>query len=153
MSEENSERVLILCTGNSARSQMAEGLLRHDGAGRFEVQSAGTHPSSVRAEAVEAMREVGIDISGQRSKSVDDFAGQKFDYVITVCDNARENCPVFPADTRRIHWSFDDPAAAKGDTHARLAIFRRVRDEIRAHLREFIEETKDEERKRAGNGG
>src|SRR5688500_15575218 len=108
------KRVLILCTGNSARSQMAEGLLRHDGGGRFEVASAGTHPASVRPEAVEAMREVGVDISAHRSKSVDEFAGQEFDYVITVCDNAKESCPVFPSQTERVHWSFDDPAAAGG---------------------------------------
>jgi len=131
------KRVLILCTGNSARSQMAEGLLRHDGGGRFEVESAGVSPSHVRPEAVEAMREVGIDISGQRSKSVEEFAGQAFDYVITVCDNAREQCPFFPAGTKRIHWSFDDPASAEGDRAARLAVFRRVRDEIRARLGEF----------------
>lgn len=133
-------RVLILCTGNSARSQMAEGLLRHAGGARFEVASAGTHPSSVRAEAINAMNEIGIDISAHRSKSVDEFVDEDFDYVITVCDNAKENCPIFPARTRRIHWSFDDPAAAVGDDDARLAVFRRVRDEIRAHLTEFIRE-------------
>ncbi len=132
------KRVLILCTGNSARSQMAEGLLRHDGGGRFEVESAGTHPSSVRPEAVEAMREVGVDISAHRSKSVDEFEGQDFDYVITVCDNAKENCPVFPSKTERVHWSFDDPAAADGDDEERLAVFRRVRDEIRSRLREWL---------------
>ncbi|HEV2802841.1 MAG TPA: arsenate reductase ArsC [Pyrinomonadaceae bacterium] len=132
------KRVLVLCTGNSARSQMAEGLLRHDAGGRLEVFSAGTRPSRVRAEAVEALRELGIDISGQRSKSLEEFAGQAFDYVITVCDNAREECPLFPAGTQRIHWSFDDPAAAEGDEAARLSVFRRVRDEIRARLSEFI---------------
>jgi arsenate reductase len=132
------KRVLILCTGNSARSQMAEGLLRHDGGARFEVESAGVSPTRVRPEAVAAMRELGIDIAGQRSKSVDEFAGRQFDYVITVCDNAREQCPVFPAATRRVHWSFDDPAAAAGDESERLAVFRRVRDEIRARLGEFI---------------
>lgn len=132
------KRVLILCTGNSARSQMAEGLLRRDGGDIFEVFSAGTHPGSVRAEAIEAMREVGIDISHHRSKSVDEFAGREFDYVITVCDNARENCPVFPGKTRRIHWSFDDPAAAPGDEATRLAEFRRVRDEIHERLSAFI---------------
>ena len=134
------KRVLILCTGNSARSQMAEGLLRHDGGGDdyFEVFSAGTRPGSVRAEAIEAMREVGIDISAHRSKSVDEFAGQEFDYVITVCDNANENCPVFPGRTRRIHWSFDDPAAVNGDNATRLAEFRRVRDLIRERLKTFI---------------
>src|SRR5436305_10415878 len=110
-------RVLILCTGNSARSQMAEGLLRHGGT-RFEVESAGTQPSQVRDEAITVMRELGIDISTHRSKSVDEFAGQPFDYVITVCDQAREHCPVFPAATQRIHWSFDDPAAATGDVAA-----------------------------------
>jgi arsenate reductase len=130
-------RVLILCTGNSARSQMAEGLLRHDGGERFEVFSAGVSPSRVRPEAITAMQEVGIDISDQRSKSVDEFAGQPFDYVITVCDNAREQCPFFPLETKRLHWSFDDPAAATGGEVERLAVFRRVRDEIRARLREF----------------
>jgi arsenate reductase (thioredoxin) len=132
------KRVLILCTGNSARSQMAEGLLRHDAGGKFEVASAGVEPSHVRPQAIAAMREIGIDISRHRSKSVDEFAGQEFDYVITVCDNAKERCPVFPGQTRRIHWSFDDPAAAEGDEAARLAVFRRVRDEIRTRLREFI---------------
>jgi len=132
------KRVLILCTGNSARSQMAEGLLRHDGGGRFAVFSAGVSPSHIRPEAIEAMREAGIDITTQQSKSVDEYAGQAFDYVITVCDNAREQCPVYPAQTERIHWSFDDPAAADGDAAVRLAVFRRVRDEIRVRLRAFI---------------
>jgi arsenate reductase (thioredoxin) len=132
------KRVLILCTGNSARSQMAEGLLRHDGGGRFAVESAGVSPTGVRPEAIKAMRELGIDIANQRSKSVDEFAGQAFDYVITVCDNAREQCPVFPDATRRVHWGFDDPAAAAGDEEARLEVFRRVRDEIRARLGELI---------------
>ena len=132
------KRVLILCTGNSARSQMAEGLLRHMGGGRFEVESAGVEPSSVRPQAVEAMREVGVDISGHRSKSVEEFAGREFDYVITVCDNANERCPVFPGNTRRLHWSFEDPAAAEGDEAERLAVFRRVRDEIRERLRGLI---------------
>jgi arsenate reductase len=131
------KRVLILCTGNSARSQMAEGLLRHMCGDRFEVGSAGVEPSHVRPQAVEAMREIGIDISGHRSKSVDEFAGQEFDYVITVCDNANERCPVFPGKTERIHWSFDDPAEAVGDEAARLAVFRRVRDEIKARLHEL----------------
>ncbi len=134
------KRVLILCTGNSARSQMAEGFLRQDGGGRFAVESAGVEPSHVRPEAIAAMLEVGIDISSQRSKSVDKFDGRAFDYVITVCDNARERCPVFPAQTTRIHWSFDDPAAATGDAAARLAVFRRVRDEIRVRLGQFIDE-------------
>ena len=134
------KRVLILCTGNSARSQMAEGLLRHDGGAAFEVASAGTDPSHVRPEAIAAMNEIGIDISGHRSKSVDEFAGQAFDYVITVCDNARESCPVFPAATQRIHWSLDDPAAAQGTEEQRLAEFRRVRDQLRTLLRQFARE-------------
>jgi Protein-tyrosine-phosphatase len=134
------KRVLILCTGNSARSQMAEGLLRQEGAGRFEVFSAGTHPSVVNPLAVMAMRERGIDIGGHHSKSVDEFVGQRFDYVITVCDNANENCPIFPGETKRIHWSFDDPAAAGGSEDERLAVFRRVRDEIELRLREFARE-------------
>lgn len=132
------KRVLILCTGNSARSQMAEGLLRHDGGDEFEVESAGVEPSQVRPQAIEVMQEIGIDISGHRSKSIDEFAGREFDYVITVCDNANERCPVFPGKTERIHWSFDDPAAADGDESARVAVFRRVRDEIRGRLRDFI---------------
>jgi arsenate reductase len=132
------KRVLILCTGNSARSQMAEGLLRDAGGESFAVFSAGTEPSRVNPLAVEAMREVGIDISHQRSKSVDEFLGQEFDYVITVCDRANRNCPVFPGRTERIHWSFDDPAAAVGEQSERMAVFRRVRDEIRERLREFV---------------
>src|SRR5215216_1805004 len=108
-------RVLILCTGNSARSQMAEGLLRQEAGEQFEVASAGVDPSEVRPLAIKAMSEVGIDISHQRSKSVDEFTGQKFDYVITVCDNANQQCPMFPGKTERIHWSIEDPAAVKGD--------------------------------------
>lgn len=132
------KRVLILCTGNSARSQMAEGLLRHDAGDRFEVISAGVAPSSVRREAVEAMSEIGIDISWQRSKSADEFIGQKFDYIITVCDNAKETCPFFPGDAIRIHQSFEDPPPeTASDYESRLKIFRRVRDEMRRWLREF----------------
>jgi arsenate reductase (thioredoxin) len=130
------KRVLILCTGNSARSQMAEGLLRHDAGERFDVESAGTKPSIVRPEAVAAMKELGIDISGHRSKSVEEFDGQKFDYVITVCDSARESCPVFFSDAKRLHHDFDDPAALTG-SEERLALFRRVRDELRTYLAEF----------------
>lgn len=131
------KRVLILCTGNSARSQMAEGLLRHDAGDRFEVFSAGTKPSPVRPEAIAAMRELGIDISGHRSKSVDEFTGQRFDYVLTVCDNARESCPFFPGGTEPIHRNFEDPAALEGSEEQRLALFRRVRDEIRRYLNSF----------------
>ena len=131
------KRVLILCTGNSARSQMAEGLLRYDAGGRFEVASAGIAPAHVRPEAIEAMREIGVDISGHHSKSIEEFIGQEFDYVITVCDNANEQCPIFPGKTKRIHWGFEDPATTEGDEAARLAVFRRVRDAIRHRLRLF----------------
>lgn len=131
-------RVLILCTGNSARSQMAEGLLRHDAGERFTVESAGTKPSSVRSEAIAVMNELGIDISAQRSKHVDEFRGQRFDYVITVCDNAREACPVFFGATKRLHHSFEDPAALDGSEAERLALFRHVRDELRSYLDGFV---------------
>jgi arsenate reductase (thioredoxin) len=132
------KRVLILCTGNSARSQMAEGLLRHAAGDRFDVSSAGTEPSSVRPEAIAAMRELGIDIAGHRSKNVDEFAGQPFDYVITVCDHARETCPVFFGTAQRIHQSFEDPPPPRiGSDEERLAVFRRVRDELRVWLRDF----------------
>lgn len=127
---ENKQSILVLCTGNSARSQMAEGIIRHLYGDRFEVFSAGTHPSLVRPEAIKAMAEIGIDISNHRSKSVEEFAGREIDYVLTVCDNARENCPYFPARTRVIHHSFDDPAAVEGDEETRLAAFQIVRDQI-----------------------
>jgi arsenate reductase (thioredoxin) len=127
-------RILILCTGNSARSQMAEGLLRDLAGGRVEVFSAGTKPTGVRPEAIEAMSELGIDISSHRSKHVDEFAGQPFDTVITVCDNAREACPVFPASVEMLHWSVEDPAAVEGSYEVRLAAFRRIRDQIRDRL-------------------
>jgi arsenate reductase (thioredoxin) len=133
-------KVLVLCTGNSARSQMAEGLLRHDAGDAYEVVSAGTNPTRVRPEAIAVMREVGIDISRHRSKSVEEFAGQDFDYVITVCDNAKESCPVFPAKTRRIHWSIDDPAEVQGSEEERLAAFRLARDKLRAQLRAFAQD-------------
>jgi arsenate reductase (thioredoxin) len=129
------KRVLILCTGNSARSQMAEGLLRRDAGDRFEVESAGTKPSQVRPEAVAVMCELGIDISGHRSKHVDEFAGQEFDYILTVCDNAKESCPIFPSGATAIHHNFEDPAALLGTEAERLAVFRRVRDQIRQYLR------------------
>lgn len=131
------QRVLILCTGNSARSQMAEGLLRHDAGDRFEVASAGTRPGHVRPEAIAVMREIGIDITGHRSKHVDEFADAPFDLVLTVCDHAHETCPVYPGHGRRLHHAFDDPAALNGTEAERLAMFRRVRDEIRAYLKSF----------------
>ena len=132
--------ILIVCTANSARSQMAEGLFRHEGGAGYEVFSAGTRPSSVRSEAIEVMREIGIDISSHRSKSVDEFAGQNFDYVVTVCDNARDHCPIFPAGTARLHWSLEDPAAVKGSETERLAAFRRIRDQIHERVRQFFQE-------------
>ncbi len=133
-------RVLILCTANSARSQMAEGLLRQDHGDKFEVESAGAKATSVRPEAIQAMNEIGIDISGHRSKVVDEFAGENFDHVITVCDHASESCPVYPGHTNRVHHGFDDPAAVQGSEEERLASFRRVRDQIRSYLREFAAE-------------
>jgi arsenate reductase len=122
---------------------MAEGLLRQDAGDSFEVFSAGVKSSFVRPQAIEAMREVGIDISGQHSKSVEEFLDEEFDYVITVCDNANEQCPVFPGRTKRIHWSFEDPAAASGDEAAKLAVFRRVRDQIRQQLRTWVSAGKE----------
>lgn len=132
--------VLVLCTGNSARSQMAEGILRHVGGEKFAVESAGVAPSSVRPEAVEAMRELGIDISKHHSKSVDEFVDRRFDCIITVCDNAKESCPVFPGYANRIHWSFEDPAAVEGNYEERLSVFRKVRDQIMEHMQNFISE-------------
>jgi arsenate reductase len=130
------QRVLFLCTGNSARSQMAEGLLRHLAADRFEVFSAGTRPVGLNPNAVTAMAEIGINIAGSRSKSVDEFAGQQFDYVFTVCDNAKESCPIFPGGGKRLHHSFQDPASAPADRQ--LVAFQKVRDQIADRLREFI---------------
>lgn len=135
------KRVLILCTGNSARSQMAEGLLRHDAGDTFAVESAGTKPGTVRPEAISAMSELGIDISGHRSKHVEEFDGQQFDYVITVCDNGKESCPVFMGAVKRLHHSFDDPPPqTEGSDDKRMAIFRRVRDELRDYLKAFAAE-------------
>ena len=128
------KRVLILCTGNSARSQMAEGLLRAKAGDRYTVESAGSKPSLVRPEAIAAMDELGIDLRSHRSKHVDEFAGQHFDVVITVCDNARDVCPVFPDGTTMLHWSFEDPAAATGSEPERIAEFRKIRDQISARF-------------------
>ena len=136
-------RVLILCTGNSARSQIAEGWLKQIAGNQLEVKSAGTKPSSVRPEAIRVMKEVGIDISAHRSKSVDEFAGQGFDFVITVCDNAQENCPFFPAKTKLIHQNFDDPASVTGDDEIRFSAFRRTRNEIESFLKDFFETTRE----------
>jgi arsenate reductase len=132
------QRVLILCTGNSARSQMAEGLLRADFGDRFEVFSAGVSPGGVRPEAIAVMREVNIDISGHRSKHVHEFIGQPFDLVLTVCDNAREGCPIFPGATRVIHKSFTDPAAVEGSEQERMHAFRAVRKQMREFFRSMV---------------
>jgi len=134
------KRVLILCTGNSARSQMAEGLLREMAGSRFEVFSAGVEPSFVRPAAIEAMKEIAIDISPHRSKSVDEFVNEKFDYVITVCDHANQRCPIFAAEVKRIHWSIDDPVGA-GSKSAHLEAFRRARDDLRLRLQAFIDQS------------
>ena len=137
---DNKKKLLVLCTGNSARSQMGEGLFRNAGGPGWEVFSAGTKPSFVRPEAIAVMREIDIDISGHRSKSADEFAGQQFDYVVTVCDNARDNCPMFPGGAKCIHWSFEDPATVQGDDETRLAAFRKIRDQIRQRVGEFFGE-------------
>ena len=129
--------VLILCTANSARSQMAEGLLRHDHGDQFKVESAGTRATHVRPEAIAVMAEIGINLTTHRSKVVDGFRDQSFDYVITVCDNANESCPIYPGHGNRIHRSFDDPAAVVGSEAERLASFRKIRDQIRDYLKEF----------------
>ena len=132
------KRVLFICTHNSARSQMAEGLLRHLAGDRYEAFSAGTEATFVRPPAIAAMRELGIDISSQYSKTTEAFAGQTFDFVITVCDSAKEACPFFPGGAQRLHWSFEDPAAATGSEEERLRVFRRVRDAIAERIREVL---------------
>ncbi len=132
-------RVLFLCTHNSARSQMAEALLEQIGGERFEVVSAGTHATRVHPLAIRAMAEVGIDISDAHSKHLNEYVGQDFDYVITVCDSANESCPVFPGEPQRIHWSFPDPSAAVGSEAERYRAFERVRDEITMRLRTWVQ--------------
>jgi arsenate reductase len=141
VNEQNRKRVLVLCTGNVARSQMAEGLLRHMAGDRFEVFSAGLSPSYVRPNAIAVMKELGIDISHHRSKSMNEFLDTPFDYVITVCDHASEHCPVFPGPARRIHWSIDDPVAPGGEA-AQLEAFRHARDDLQQRFRMFIEQEK-----------
>lgn len=131
------KRVLILCTGNSARSQMAEGILRHIAGDKYDVTSAGTIASFVRPQAIAVMNEIGIDISDHRSKCLDEFLDLHFDYIITVCDNANQTCPTFPGNATRIHWGFEDPAEAQGTEEQILAVFRSVRDEIFQRLRSF----------------
>ena len=128
------KKVLFLCTHNSARSQMPEGLLRHLAGGHFEVMSADTEATHIRPLAVKAMDELGIDISGQESKTLERYLGEPFDYVVTVCDEANEACPTFPGARRRLHWSFEDPAQASGTEEERLRVFRTVRDEIKERI-------------------
>lgn len=134
----NKTKVLFLCTHNSARSQMAEGLLRCLAGDRFEVYSAGTEATHVRPLAIDAMREIGVDVSGQESKTLDRYLGTDFEYVVTVCDDANEACPVFSGAKNRLHWSFEDPSRATGTEEERLAVFRRVRDEIQARIEEEL---------------
>jgi arsenate reductase len=131
-------RVLFLCTHNSARSQMAEGLLRHLAGDRFEAMSAGTEATRVRPLAIRAMEEIGVDISGQESKTLDRYLGEPFDHVITVCDDANEACPFFPGAASRLHWSFEDPSRAVGSEEERLAGFRSVRDRIREKIEDDL---------------
>lgn len=138
------KRVLFVCTGNSTRSQMAEGLLRQHAGDRFQVFSAGTHPTSLHPLAVRAMADFGVDISRQVSKSVYRFVAEEFDYVITVCDQAMETCPVFPGATEQLHWSFSDPAAVQGSAHRRLKAFRRVSEQMAAHIAQFVSEEASE---------
>jgi len=133
------KKVLILCTGNSCRSQMAEGILRYYGSNRYEAYSAGTHPSRVHPLAIQVMKEIGIDISGQRSKSVDEFKDKNFDFVVTVCDNAKESCPLFPGKAKRLHWGFPDPPHDKEATEETVCAFREVRDKILGKFREAAE--------------
>jgi arsenate reductase len=135
----NKPKVLFLCTGNSARSQMAEGILRHLAGDRFEVYSAGTKPSVVNPNAIAAMREIGIDISRHHSKHVNECFGKPMDTVVTVCDNAKETCPIFPGVKHQLHWSFEDPAAAEGTPEQKLAVFRTIRDQIFRRIKtEFL---------------
>jgi len=128
------QRVLFLCTHNSARSQMAEGLLRHLGGDRFEAHSAGTEATQVRPLAITAMSELGVDISTQASKTLDPYVDQRFDHVITVCDDANETCPYFPNATHRSHWSLPDPSKATGTEAEQLAVYRQVRDDLRGRI-------------------
>jgi len=133
------KKVLFVCTHNSARSQMSEGFLRHHAGDRFEAFSAGTEPGSLHPLAVEAMAEIGIDISGQHAKSVDEFLGRPFEYVITVCERARETCPLFPHAARHLHWDLPDPSRIEGTHEERLVMFRRIRDQVGERVRALID--------------
>jgi arsenate reductase len=142
----NKQKALFLCTGNSCRSQMAEGFLRHLAGDQFEVYSAGLKPSFVNPLAIQVMAEVGVDISSHTSDHLDKYLNERFDYLITVCDNAKESCPVFPAGAgTQLHWSFEDPAEAKGSEEGRRVVFQRVRDEIRWKIEAWLK-TKNREK-------
>jgi len=132
------QRVLFVCTHNSARSQMAEGMLRAWGGDRFEAFSAGTEATSVRLEAIAAMSEIGIDISRQTSKTLEPFLGESFTWLITVCDQARESCPTLPGVAQQAHWSIDDPSAVQGTDEERIEAFRQARDVLRGRIQMFI---------------
>ena len=131
-------RVIFVCTGNSARSQMAEAVLRQQGGGRFEVVSAGVNPKGVHPMTIAALAKAGIDITGARSKSVGEFLGQRFDYVVTVCDRARASCPVFPGGSETLHWGLDDPVEVEGTEAERQAAFERVLTEVGRRVNAFI---------------
>lgn len=139
-------KVLFLCTGNSARSQMAEGLLRHLAGGKFEAFSAGVNPTQVNPLAIKVMAEIGIDISGHSSKSIGEFFGQKFDYVVTVCDNAKQTCPVFPGKYKKLHWDLQDPAGVQGIEEEKLKVFRRIRNQIKDNILKLLKLPKDKAR-------
>ena len=132
------KRVLFLCTGNSARSQMAEGLLRHLAGDKFEVFSAGVRPTQLNPLAIKVMSEIGIDISKQKSKSIKEFFGQQFDYVITVCDNAKQTCPAFPGKYGKIHWKLEDPAEVQGSEEDKTKFFREIRNKIDNKIKKFL---------------
>ena len=132
------KKVFFLCTGNSVRSQMAEGLLNHLSRGEWKVQSAGIFPSYVHPLAIRVMEEIGIDISQQTSKSMNQFLNEVFDYIITLCDEAAQSCPAFPSQGKRLHWAFEDPAVAIGTIEERLAVFRKVRNEIKNKIEDFL---------------
>ena len=135
-------KVIFICTGNSCRSQMGEGILRNIAGDIFDVYSAGLKPSIVNPNAIKVMKEIGIDISHHTSDDVNKYIGENFDYIITVCDNAKESCPVFPGNGERIHWSFKDPADAVGSEEEVLNEFRKIRDQIKSTLEQFVNELK-----------
>ena len=135
------KKVFFLCTGNSVRSQMAEGLLNALGVGKWQVRSGGVFPSYVHPLAIRVMEEIGIDISRQTSKSMNQFLNEAFDYIITLCDEAAQSCPVFPGQGKRLHWPLEDPATAIGTIEERLVVFRRIRDEIKTKIEDFLKST------------